>query len=70
MNTTTAAKISVGTQITGYTITIDRTDITLSHDEAILLTHLLLKKGTGLDLADIIDPRNRDQIIDAINKLS
>ena len=70
MTTTTTAKISVGTQITGYTITIDRTDITLSHDEAILLTHLLLKKGAGINLADVVDPRVKDAIAATIEKLS
>ncbi len=68
MNSKTTAQISVGSQITGYTISIDRTDITLSNEEAILLTHLLLQKGTGLNLADLVTPEAKERIVSIISK--
>lgn len=59
---TTTAKIEVGVQIGGYTIDIDRISINLTQEEAIVLTAALLKKGTGLNLADIVDPRSKNLI--------
>ena len=56
------AKIEVGVQIGGYTIDIDRNSINLSQEEAIVLTALLLKKGAGLNLADIVDPSTKNHI--------
>ena len=62
MKTKTNAKIEVGVQIGGYTLSIDRLNIDLTQEEAIVLTHLLLKKGTGLNLADIVDESSKNFI--------
>ena len=52
-NTIATRKIEVHAQIGGYTIRIDKFDITLNEAEVILLTQQLLKKGCGLNLADV-----------------
>ena len=66
--TNITSQINFGKVIKGWQISIDKMDITLSDDETIILTAMMLKKGLNIDLADLVPAgEQRDAIQNVLN---